>query len=453
VAEAAQVARQPAPAKLHTRQYLAYALASSGTGMVATVPGVLLMYYMTSVLGIAPALAGLGLFLPKMWDMVWDPMMGALSDRTRSPWGRRRPYLLAGALLTSTAFALLFAGPDLASSEQRFIYVALMFVVCATSSSVFAVPYIAMASEMSDDPHERTVIMSWRMAFVTGGLLMGSALGPALVAGFGGGIEGYRWMGALLGCFCCAVMLATFVGTRRLPLHERTAEHIGLLGCLKAARANRPFLVLLVLLLLQLIAEGCFAAAVPYFVVHVARLPEQYVGLVMLVLFGTSLVTMPLWVLLARRVSKPACLLVCTLLFAASLALLALWRAPAVELALALVMLAGASFGGVQLFPFSMLTDTIAYEQKLTGQRREGMYTGLLLASEKAGLALGPLVAGLVLSWNGFVPAQKLLVQSESALQGIRISFGVLPALLLLCSTVLLRYYVRAYRSTQEIPR
>ena len=138
-------------APLKRRVLLGYGIGSLGTGIYSSTPGVLLLFFMTDTLGIPASLAALGVSLPKLWDMVADPIVGGLSDRTRSRWGRRRPWLLGGGLLMLVSYIFLFTVPHFASTTASLLYVAGMFTVTATAYAIFAVPYTAMAAEMSDE--------------------------------------------------------------------------------------------------------------------------------------------------------------------------------------------------------------------------------------------------------------------------------------------------------------
>ena len=134
-----------------------------GTGLFASSSSILLLYYLTDTLGVAAALAGLVLFIPKFWDVVFDPLVGVASDRLRSRWGRRQPFLVAGALLAGLAFWATFHLPALVGPAMRAPVAGLAFFVGMSGYALFAVPYAAMAAELSDDTHERTRIMARRM--------------------------------------------------------------------------------------------------------------------------------------------------------------------------------------------------------------------------------------------------------------------------------------------------
>jgi glycoside/pentoside/hexuronide:cation symporter, GPH family len=155
--------------------YIGYGIGSVGTGIFSTVPGLLLLSFMVRYLQIPPALAGMVMLIPRLWDVITDPFAGSLSDRTRSRWGARRPWMLAGALTLPITFALLFRVPDLTGTAAAW-YLMLIYILCTTFFTIYQVPYIAMPVEMTEDYYERTTVMSWRIAFLTLGILVGALL-------------------------------------------------------------------------------------------------------------------------------------------------------------------------------------------------------------------------------------------------------------------------------------
>ena len=138
--------------------HLGYALGSIGTAAFGTVPGLLLLYYLTDVLGVAAGVAGLVVFAPKAWDVVLNPWIGSRSDRTESRWGPRRPWMLAGGLALPPLFVLVFAGPSRPSAAAA-LWVAAAFQQAANPYGCFQVPYVGQPAEITDDPAERTTRM------------------------------------------------------------------------------------------------------------------------------------------------------------------------------------------------------------------------------------------------------------------------------------------------------
>lgn len=430
-------------APLKRRVLLGYGIGSLGTGIYSSTPGVLLLFFMTDTLGIPASLAALGVSLPKLWDMVADPIVGGLSDRTRSRWGRRRPWLLGGGLLMLVSYIFLFTVPHFASTTASLLYVAGMFTVTATAYAIFAVPYTAMAAEMSDSSAERVRIMAYRMTLVLVGILAGSAIAPMLVAELGGGRGGYAGMSVIVGSLCATAMLVAFFATRGVQLHEQPGDHLPWGEQARLVMRNRQYLCMVGVYLVQLLGLGTMTAATPYFAVHVLGQDEKMIGNIFLVFMGVGVLSMPFWSAMARRYGKQRALVGAVLLYAlASAGLLAVQPGGNMLWLYGPLALMGIAFGAQQMLPFAMLTDVINVDAATTGVRREGLLSGLWVASEKAGLALGPLVAGLTLDLTGFVEsAGGHVAQSASALAGIRLTYIVLPAIGMLLSLLLLRHY------------
>jgi GPH family glycoside/pentoside/hexuronide:cation symporter len=423
---------------------LGYGLGSMGTGMYATVPGLLLLYYMTDVLGIGAGLAGLAIFVPRMWDVISDPLMGSISDRTRSRWGRRRPYLLAGGLTLPVFFGFLFSAPQL-SPGAAFAFTMVMYALCATAFTVFQVPYIAMPAEMTDDYHETTRLMAYRMALMTVGILIAGAGAPMVIKAVGGGRAGYSAMSWAIAGLCLLAMLGSFWGTRRARFTAEDAPERGprLLQQIALALRNRPFRVLVGAYALQLCAVGSLLATVAYFAEYVIGGGEETVTLLFLALMLPAIVTMPLWLALSRRLGKERCFSLALVLFTAGA--VCLWWSPAMSLTVAasLVGVMGIAYAATQLFPYSMLPDTIALDRKASGRSREGIFTGIWTAVDKGGLALGGFATGLILEFSGFIErhGEAAITQPASALRGIVVAMSLVPALLTLASWAIYRRY------------
>ena len=419
---------------------IGYGLGAVGTGAYGTAPSLLLLFFMTDTLGIPATLAAVGLFAVKTWDIVNDPIMGTISDRTRSAWGRRRPYLLAGALLLGLTVSLLFAVPAFDSMHARLAWVLAMFFLCSTSFTIFAVPYIAMPAEMTANYHERTTLMSFRMAFMSVGVLVAGGLAPFVRDVAGGGRGGYAVMAVALGACCGAFMLVSFFATRRVAFTERAERSVGAREQLSLALANRPFVVLVLVFVTQMASVGSLIGMLPYFVSYILEQPGAVFTMGFVVLTVVSVLAMPGWVLLSRRIGKTHGYTISLLLFAAmNVALLLLDSRTPLAAFYALVGIMGIGFAGTQLFPFAMLPDTIEHDAAQSGLRREGVFSGVWAAAEGTGMALGGLIAGSVLDWYGFVESTTGgAVQPASALHGIRIGFAVVPALLLSVSAAVL---------------
>ncbi|MDI2132075.1 MFS transporter [Yinghuangia seranimata] len=425
---------------------IGYGLGSFGTGIFGAVPGLLLLYYLTDVLGVAPLLAGVVVFLPKAWDAVANPYAGTLSDRTEHRWGPRRPWMLGGALTLPFLFAAMFAGPPL-DGEWAALYVGVMYLLAATAFAAFQVPYIAMPSEITTDHHERTRMMSWRVAFLSVAIMLSGGLAP-IIAGHSGNddpgtMNGYRVMGLVLGAMLMAGMLAAFFTTARATTVVRaTAGEKSILKQLAIARTNRSFMNLLGMYVVQAIGAGAMLAGVQYFATYVLDDSSATTWL-FAALVLPSIVAMPGWSRAALRYGKrnaafaaSCCFLVAALLMTSA------EHVPAGAVYV-FTGIAGIGYAGMQMLPMSMIGDAVAVDAMITGERRAGVFTGVWTAAEMLGLALGAGVFAAVLQVTGFVAsdADHRVPQPDSALTGVLLGFTLLPAVLLVVSMpFILRY-------------
>src|SRR6186997_2064178 len=157
-----------------------YATGSVATGAFGTVPGLMLLPFLTDSLGIAAIWAGMIVFLPKAWDVVLNPIAGRISDRTVDPRGPRRAWLLRAGLALAAAFALLFAAPTMDSRAVEALWVLVCFVACATAYAFFQVPYVAMPAELTSSYDERTRLMTWRVALLALTIMATGASAPLI---------------------------------------------------------------------------------------------------------------------------------------------------------------------------------------------------------------------------------------------------------------------------------
>ena len=425
--------------RLGRSTHLGYALGSIGTAAFGTVPGLLLLYYLTDVLGVAAGIAGLVVFAPKAWDVVLNPWIGNRSDRTQSRWGPRRPWMLAGGLALPPLFVLVFAGPGTPSSLAA-LWVAGAFLLAATAYGCFQVPYVAQPAEITDDPAERTTLMSWRVAALALGILLAGAGAPAVVDAFGGGRGGYLAMAVFVALLLALGMLGAVVGTRSAPTLTR-AQSEGRLGAnLRLAWRSRPFRILLIGFLIQALGIGVMLAGVPYYGVRVLQ-DGQIPAVLFAAFVGPAILVMPLWVRAGRRLGKRTGLLSASALFVVASASLAVGRPDRTGLVIGLVVLVGVGYAGMQMFPLSMLPDAIAADEAASGRRRAGVFTGVWTAAETVGLAVGPGLLGGLLALSGYVSGGAEVPQPGSAITAVRLGFSVVPALLVLASLPVLARY------------
>jgi Na+/melibiose symporter-like transporter len=419
-----------------------YALGSLATGAFGTVPGLLLLPYLTDSLGIAAFLAGLLVLLPKAWDVLINPLAGRISDRTVTRWGARRPYLLAGGVTMAILFAAMFAAP-LGTGSDAGVYVALMFLATATAFAFFQVPYVAMPAEMTDGYGERTRLMTWRIAVLAIAILVSGAVAPIVVNSFGKGLPGHRAMGIFVGGLILLGALGSFLGTRKAPTGKVTESEPTLRAQIAVARRNKPFTALLTVFVIQSIGIATMLAGVKYVADHVLKRPDDGPTLLFAAFVAPALLVMPLWLKAGAKWGKKRSLITASLIFGfGALALVSAAVVPPIVTYL-ITAIIGCGYAGQQVFALAMLPDCIAWDEQRTGKRQAGVFTGLWTAGETLGLAFGPGIFGIIISMAGYRSSDTgvAVTQTGGARLGILLAFTVLPALLVGLAVLLLRRY------------
>jgi glycoside/pentoside/hexuronide:cation symporter, GPH family len=425
-----------------------YGIGDIGSNFFIVVTGFFLLYFLTDIVGVEPALAGMVLLFPKLWDVISDPIMGVISDRTSTRWGRRRPYLLFGAVPFGLTFFLMFLAPGYSSELARALHVGLMFALGCTAFTVVNVPYSSMVAEMSDDYNERISITSFRMIFACVGVLLAGALAMPLVIIGGEGADGFRFMGLVLGGAITLLTLLCFWSTAKAKTLPRTELTPPFREQVKIALKNYPFMMLMAGYALQSVAVGILMAGLIYFIIHVMKLPEAAMSVVLPILFVTAIIFIPIWVKVGAKIGKIKAYRIGLMIMAVMLLSLFFSTPSQVLLFYGQVLILGIGFSSFQLFPFSMLPDTIEYDQMKSGMRREGIFAGVWTAGQKLAYSVGPGIIGFALSLSGFTRGD---VQPDSVVTGIRIAFCLFPTLLLLLSFIPFNRYDLTEERFREI--
>ncbi|MCK0112888.1 MFS transporter [Ornithinimicrobium sp. F0845] len=442
--------------RIPRRAVAGYAAGSVGTGGFGTLPGLVLAYYLTDTLAVPALLATLVVIVPKVWDVLIDPAVGALSDREAGHRHTRTRLMALGAVTLPVGFIGMFAAPDGLSPVLAGLWVLVFFVLATTSFSLFQVPYIALPAELTGDYRERTRLMAWRIAVLALAILLVGAGGPAVRDAAGGGAGGYLVMGVVIAALLLGGMLGTVLGVSprifrvvssprpgffqgfRRSHGDTPARFAEYRAGLAALRDHPAYRVLLTAFVLQALATGVMLAAAQYVATYTLA-DEAALTFLFAALVGPALLVMPLWTRYAGRVGKPAAFTAASVLFAvAALAMVGLVWAPGAWVYLP-VALAGVGYAGMQLFPLAMLPDVIT----AAGRERGGAMSGLWTAGETTGLALGPAVVLLLLAVGGFrsSTADEVLTQPDAARLLIVVAFSLLPAVLVGASLLVLRAY------------
>ena len=423
------------------RVCLAFGVGTVGTAVLLNTVTVYLPAFMATVLGRSVATAGLLLTLSKLYDVLCDVVIGLLSDRTRSRFGRRRPYMLAGALIGSLAFMTIFSLP-VADTGALLPEIGLLLVAYSTGYSLFNVPYLAMPPEIALSYHGRTRLFSFRTVFVSVGQLVALSGTAWLLTVVGGGRHGYAVMGLLFGTVILITELGTVLGVRAtptLPVRQAAGRNAwrGLLS-------NRAFTVLMGVKFAQLLGLSIAISSGLLFMLNV--LGVGYGGQATFSLAQNVLIALsaPLWLQLSRRLGKRTAAMAGILVY--SLGSLSWLLAGPGETSLFLASrgaVMGIGAGGLLLMISSMLPDVMEQDARLNGVRREGVFSAVFAIVEKVSFAIGPALVGVLLGQLGYLPTRHghLTAQPHQVHLALYAGVAILPALLMLVSLCLLRLY------------
>ena len=422
-----------------------YGSANLGFGLLQAMVGFYLMYYYTDVARVDPGTAGTAMLVSKFtWDAVVDPLFGWLSDRTRSRWGRRRPYMIFGALPLGLAVWLLFSLPPGLGGWSAFLVVAGTYLLFGTIRSSVIMPYNALSAELTTDYGERTSLIAIQQITSVSGFVLGATVILTVVSllrraiGLG---EAAAWSrtALFLGAVVTVAVGVTALGLRNKPAVSSEPSRMPALAACRQALRNKPFMIYMVANMLAAIVLTITQGMIPYFVIYQLGMKGQ-LSLIMLVFLLTVILFIYPYKILADRLNKgPAWAIGLGICGAALLLTFLLPHRPTFWI-YPLMILSGAGFAAEFVFPGSMIPDMIEIDELVTGERHEGIYYGLRSFLDKLTAALGAAAMGWALAGFGYVGGAE---QSHRALLGIRLLFGVVPAILLWsCLPFLVRFPV-----------
>jgi GPH family glycoside/pentoside/hexuronide:cation symporter len=439
---AAAIASRP-PA-LPSPLLFGFSLGMIGDRIFRDAPALLLLIFMTNYLGVPPALAGVAIFVPKLLIVFVDPLVGLLSDRLDTRWGRRRPLMAAGALLAAASIVLFFHVPRFDSALAQAVYMSFIVLLGFTGYSLNSVPYLTMASELAGSDADRSRIMSWRVAFMAIGLSI-SAYAGAVVEALGGGVAGYSRMSWLYGGICLLTMGATVAATARVQTTPGDTLTLSLPQQFRLVAGNRRFLNLLLVGFAQKTAEGVGYGSFAYFCIYVVEQPLSGIGLVVMSSVVGMVLSQPLWLRLAQRQAASTLYTVGALLWCLNLLLWLAMKGQAQWWLVPLGLQGGMAAGGFLMVTLTMLSQTLAADAARTGVNREGVYSGVWLAAEKLAFAFGALIVGVALGLFGFVESKggAAVAQTPLAVIGIGFTYSGINLLIYLASIVAMRRVAR----------
>lgn len=435
--------------QLSRKTKLMYGAGDTGFSLTSTILGTYFAIYLVDVVGLAPGVAAIAIFAGRSWDYINDPLLGHLSDRTRSRWGRRRPFLLFGALPFALCFSLLWWKPPIASQLGLAVYYAVAYLLFDTAATFTYMPYYALTPELTPDYDERTALTSYRMFFSIFASLLAFTL-PLFIIGEFNPASASRvlTMGLLFAVLSMLPLLITFAGTRERETFMEM-ERPGFRESLRSAFKNRPFVYSAALFLLTWVTISILETTLLFFLKYVVQREGQS-ELIMATIFVTAIFSLPLWEWTSRRWGKRHAYVAGISFWAVvQMVLITLSPASPLSLLLGLCVLAGVGVGAAHVLPWSIIPDAIEWDEWQTGKRHEGMFYSLITLMQKVASSLAIPGILLLLEFTGYVP--NAAQQTSSAVLGIRLVIGPVPAVLLSGGIVLSLLYPLSRERHAEI--
>lgn len=407
---------------------LAYAAPAFALAVVGIPVYVYIPKFYTDVVGVNLAALGTILAGVRVFDAVIDPAMGHLSDRYRTRWGRRRPWIAGGSLLVALFIGLLFVPPPGSPGFETAWFAFCMYALFLFWTIV-TVPYEALGPEITADYHERTALFGLRDGLLIAGTLFAAA-SPAIVQkafGLPADADGERakffWIAVLYAPLVVASAWWCAAAVRELPEVARPRA-TGLWTGMREALRNRPFAILLSAYTISAIGSNLPATLILFYVQYVLESPHADAFL--LLYFATGIVFLPAWVAIARRVGKKAAWLASIGVNTGAFVGVFFLGPGDAALYGVLVCLSGVGFGATLALPSSIQADVLDYDELKSGLRREGLYVGLWSIAKRLAAAIG-VGAGLgVLGLAGYEPNAP---QSEAVKLTLRVLYAGVPSL------------------------
>jgi len=420
--------------KLPIRVKFGYGAAEGANSLIFTNFYVFFMFFLTDVVKIDPAFAGFILMLRTLWDALFDPVVGVWSDRIKSKYGRRRPILFAVAVPYGIIAWLLFSDFNLGPNLTK-IYFVIIVILHSIAFALLEVPHMALSAEMTQDYDERTNLNAYRAAWsqifsvISGGACL--VLAQYFSKTFHSPRIGWSLMAAGFGLTCIPLILFTWRSTRGYELFPEEVT-VKVRDIFDAALKNRPFRYTILMYTLGIAGMSIAGAVMVYFMTYVMGFDEKKSSIGFTLLFACTVLWVPLISVTSNKLGKRGAYFIFIGLWALvqGVGIMAL-KPGNVILYFILIVLASAGVIGVYMIGWTIIPDVLELDEFKTGQRREGLYYGIISLVQKVGSAIALWLVGVILHQVGYLPNAQ---QTEKALWGIKIMYGFGTGLLLILS-------------------
>jgi GPH family glycoside/pentoside/hexuronide:cation symporter len=432
---------------------LGFGICDLGGNLFFTIMGFYLLFFLTDTSKLLAGLAGTALLIGKLADAFVDPAVGFLSDRTRSRWGRRRPFMFLGAILLLFLMIVMYTNPHIQSQLWLFIWTAVAYILLMASYSMVNIPYGALTPELSSDFDERTTLNAFRMSFAVVGTFVGAALVLPIVGAFANKDLGWLAMGAIMGAVMTITALTTVFTIREPALKpEKKGPREGIFATYASALKLKPFRLAMFPYAFHIVGITIVQGALLYYFKYIYNAEGKF-QIALAIFLVCVMISIPVWTLISKRIGKKLSYNLGMGLFAAMvIAFFFIGKGRGVEVMYITMAIAGLGNSTNYVMPYAILPDVTELDYARTGVRREGVFYGLWNFTLKVGQALATALIGWILSAFGYAPD---VAQSASSQLGIRLLVGPIPAVFFIAGVVVLSFYpiTRKYYETEIMPK
>lgn len=413
------------PERLPLGIKLAYGAPNFAGAAMAIPIAIHLSIFYSDVILVPLGVIALAKALGRAWDALTDPIMGWVSDRTRSPWGRRRPWMAIGAPGAAIAFVAMFTPPESLDASGAGLWLCATYIVYYLFQTVYAIPHYGLGPELTTDYRERSSLFGWEQGFSVAGTMVAAAI-PGVLAARMGARDAYFYFALGFGSLLALLYWNLVWRVRERSDFANRAPNPLVPGVRRVLR-NRVFRLLLTVYLIGSITGAIPGTLMPYFVTYVLKPenPTLWISIFLLIYFGFGFLFLPGWVWLARHVGKKlAWQLSFVSAFTGSLALFFVGEGQLFEVGVILAW-AGSSFAARLFLGPSIQADVIDYDELYTGKRREAQYGALWSVMTKFMVIPSLTIPLAVLATLGYQPNVEQTPEVQFAIRAI---FALAPA-------------------------
>lgn len=431
--------------KLTFKEKVGYGLGDTASHFVWDMVGFWLMFFYTDVYGISAAAAGTIMLIARFWDMAIDPIIGVVSDRTNTRWGKFRPYILFGAVPYALLAVLTFTTPNF-GEVGKIIYAGCTYVLLMTAYAAINLPYSALGAVMSSDTYERAGLNTYRFiaGFAGQFVVTGLALTLAEMFGHGNKAQGFQYTIILFAILSLIFFFITFKATKE-RVSPPKAQKNSLKEDIKNLFKNKAWLILATVGIISFIMFAIQNAAVAYYFKYFIG-NENNVQLFNVVGTVALIVALPLSKPLAKRFGNRNVFIGSSLISGVFFTLIYLPGASNLTTIYIFNVLAKMAYAPAVPLLWTMIADSADYGEWKTGRRATGLYFSAAVFAQKAGWGIGAALAGWILAISQFVPNA---VQTDRAITGIKLLVSVIPGILYMSCAIFMIFYKIDSKTTE----